>query len=258
MKIRIITGIALVAIVLPCVLIGGPLFRVLLYIVLTAAGYELVHAIFKRKYYLYLVTCTFLLLSNYFSHDRLFVESYMIMIYLAVILAIVVFDNQVTIDRGVYLFTFSVLISQGIYSLRAIEMNYSVYYLLLLAFATFGCDTFAYFGGVVFGKHKLIPHLSPNKTIEGSIVGIVCGSLLAIIFGYLTNLIPGHEILILGIVILTITAQIGDLVFSSLKRYFKIKDFSNLLPGHGGILDRIDSLVFNAMIFSIVLINVRL
>ena len=104
-------------------------------------------------------------------------------------------------------------------------------------------DTFAYFGGSLFGRNKLIPSISPNKTVEGSICGSLMGTIVGSIFYYFViggNLI---EIIIVSF-ILTILAQVGDLFFSSIKRYYKIKDFSNLIPGHGGVLDRLDSVLF--------------
>ncbi len=116
----------------------------------------------------------------------------------------------------------------------------------------------AYFTGVLFGKHKLIPRLSPKKTIEGSIGGIVLGTLLSVGYASYLGYLDSNMILIPAFFVLTITGQIGDLVFSAVKRHFGVKDYSNLLPGHGGILDRIDSIVFNAVVFSFFLVMVRL
>ena len=120
-----------------------------------------------------------------------------------------------------------------------------------MVLATFGCDTGAYFLGVTFGKHKLCPRLSPKKSIEGSIGGIVVGTVLASLFGHFFGINMNIMNMILVSFVLTITGQIGDLTFSSMKRMFNIKDFSNLLPGHGGLLDRFDSLLFNSMIFGL-------
>ena len=112
-------------------------------------------------------------------------------------------------------------------------------YLILIFILT---DTFAYFGGKAFGKHKLIPHVSPNKTIEGSVIGSLIGTIGASIFyHYLVN--PINYKVIIATFILSIIGQIGDLLFSKLKRENDIKDFSNLIPGHGGILDRLDSTI---------------
>jgi phosphatidate cytidylyltransferase len=118
---------------------------------------------------------------------------------------------------------------------------YEVLYCLLIATVT---DSFALFGGKMFGKTKLCKDISPNKTVEGSIVGTIFGTIVGVVF--YTLLIGGRSIwiIILLTLLLSIFGQFGDLFFSSIKREHKIKDFSNVIPGHGGILDRLDSLLF--------------
>lgn len=110
-------------------------------------------------------------------------------------------------------------------------------------------DTFAYFTGVTFGKNKLYPKISPNKTIEGSLGGIVgstTSSLIAgIIFNNLGFSMPIIHYGIIG-VLSGVMGQIGDLFASSIKRFCKVKDYGNIIPGHGGILDRFDSILFTA------------
>ncbi|MBT8461366.1 MAG: phosphatidate cytidylyltransferase [Gemmatimonadetes bacterium] len=114
---------------------------------------------------------------------------------------------------------------------------------------TWLADTAAYFGGRAFGKHKLAPIISPNKTVEGAISALVAGPLGALIYGWvvLPRLgdsleIPG--VLALGLVV-AIAATLGDLAESALKRECGVKDSSRLLPGHGGLLDRMDSLLWS-------------
>ena len=128
---------------------------------------------------------------------------------------------------------------------------------MLLALATYGSDTGAYFTGVTIGKHKLIPRLSPKKTIEGSIGGILLGTILSVAYASYLGIIETNRVLIVACFVLTITGQVGDLVFSAIKRHFGVKDYSNLLPGHGGVLDRIDSILFNALVLSFFLVMVR-
>ena len=113
--------------------------------------------------------------------------------------------------------------------------------------ASWGSDVFAYFIGRHFGKHKLTK-ISPNKTVEGAVAGVIGASLIGIIFAILCNTLLGVGInyIVIGVIIaiLSIVGQIGDLAASSIKRYCEIKDFSELIPGHGGMLDRIDSIIF--------------
>lgn len=260
MKQRIITAIVLMIIAIPCVVLGGYYFRVLIGVILALSVYEMLHICTRPriKIYLYVIVFLFFLYGFIFDMNDLFIASYGILVFMVTLFAATIFDETLTIERTGYIFTMGVLIAAGLHAMLVIRNQYGFQYVILLALATYGSDTGAYFSGVLFGKHKLIPRLSPKKTIEGSIGGIVLGTLLsagyACYLGYLNN----NMILMAAFFVLTITGQIGDLVFSAVKRHFGVKDYSNLLPGHGGILDRIDSIVFNCVVFSFFLIMVRL
>lgn len=117
-----------------------------------------------------------------------------------------------------------------------------VFMIFITAFAT---DICAYFTGYLFGKHKLCPSLSPKKTVEGAIGGTLGSIIFSSVFGYFV--FPGNLIhfIIMGFVG-AIFAQVGDLSASAFKRKMGIKDYSNLIPGHGGALDRFDSVLFTA------------
>ena len=114
---------------------------------------------------------------------------------------------------------------------------------------SFGSDTFALFAGMLFGKHKLAPRVSPKKTVEGAVGGLVGGVLGMLLIRWIGLLTVDGEIctvawaLVMGL-LGSVVGQIGDLSFSVIKREFKIKDYGKLLPGHGGILDRFDSVTF--------------
>ncbi|OPZ84574.1 MAG: Phosphatidate cytidylyltransferase [Firmicutes bacterium ADurb.Bin419] len=142
----------------------------------------------------------------------------------------------------VFLFGFVILIR---------NMVNGFYYVWLIFIGAFATDTFAYFSGYLFGKHKLMPEISPKKTVEGSIGGIVGCALVMGFYGmYLNfnnpaNVIPLYHFIILGI-ICGVISQIGDWSASAIKRYVKIKDYGNIMPGHGGVLDRFDSILFTA------------
>lgn len=129
-----------------------------------------------------------------------------------------------------------------------------VLYLLLVVMVT---DTFAYFFGIRYGKHKIAPKVSPKKSVEGSIAGLVFGMIFGTVFGYFLNVFGDNSSLYIYILVsalLSIIGQIGDLVASKFKRAHKIKDYSNLFPGHGGILDRFDSSMFAAIHLLFILI----
>lgn len=135
----------------------------------------------------------------------------------------------------------------GYFSFHIILIGQTIYPLLvwLVFFTAFGTDIFAYFTGYLFGKHKLCPAISPKKTIEGAVGGILGSVILSGIF----TLILLPDLLFHGIVIGilgSIIAQFGDLTASIIKRKIGIKDYGNLIPGHGGVLDRFDSVLFTA------------
>lgn len=116
----------------------------------------------------------------------------------------------------------------------------------LALFATFGSDTLAYFIGKAFGRHKLAPAISPKKTWEGAVAGLLGGAIFGVLFALDTPLqlpITFVEAALLGAVI-SVFGQFGDLAESLLKRNFNVKNSGTLMPGHGGILDRIDSVLF--------------
>lgn len=157
-----------------------------------------------------------------------------------------------------YLISYVVVIILTVTSKSLVYVNSdSMWFLLVLFLGQVTCDTFAYFGGLFFGnkifEKKLAPKISPKKTIEGAIVGFLASWLLLFLFFWFirfNQLNVAVEILVVVVpIFVPILAILGDLAFSGIKRLVKIKDFSNLLPGHGGILDRIDSITLVSFVF---------
>ena len=165
---------------------------------------------------------------------------------LLVLLTPSIFDKkgEYTTKEALYLTGTTVAIGL-FFNLVMLIYNFNRWELLyLLAIATM-TDTFAMLIGCLIGKHKLIPDVSPKKSVEGSIAGSLVGTIISSILYY--NIISNEIniiVLVLMTLVLTILGQIGDLFFSKMKRENEIKDFSNIMPGHGGILDRFDSLTF--------------
>ena len=123
------------------------------------------------------------------------------------------------------------------------------YYYLLCFLGAWITDSFAYFTGVFFGRHKLIPEISPKKTVEGSIGGILACGISFMIYGVaIAHFVDSANRMHLGLlflygVVVSVVSQIGDLSLSAVKRQYGIKDFGRLFPGHGGVLDRFDSIM---------------
>lgn len=121
---------------------------------------------------------------------------------------------------------------------------------LLPLLAAWGADTCALFAGMLFGKHKLAPVVSPKKTVEGAVGGVIGGAVLVLLFALLLNATLGLEMPLWAAAVLggvgAVLGEIGDLSFSVIKRQTGIKDYGHIFPGHGGVLDRFDSVLFVA------------
>lgn len=133
------------------------------------------------------------------------------------------------------------------------QMESGNYLIWLIFISSWLCDTGAYYAGRFLGKHKLAPKVSPNKTIEGAIGGLISSCLACGIFGiFISNINVNININVIHFfligLICGVFCQLGDLMASSIKRYVGVKDFSNLIPGHGGILDRFDSILFASVV----------
>lgn len=159
-------------------------------------------------------------------------------------------DGLVTIVGIIYVIFFS-------YHVVLIDQSGEYSILIWLVFITaFGTDIFAYFTGFFLGRHKLCPNISPKKTVEGAIGGLVGSVVLSGLFGYIFCREFLVYCIIIGVVG-SIMSQLGDLSASIIKRKLKVKDYGKLIPGHGGILDRFDSVLFTApsVYYSIVIIS---
>ena len=153
----------------------------------------------------------------------------------------------------IYMLGFSNIVFSLFFScLCGIRTGWSVYAVFLPFLFAWITDSGAYFTGISIGRHKLAPTLSPKKTIEGSIGGVISCVLISMLYVFILDkcfsytLFEGNNYLKISLVafVSSIISQLGDLASSAIKRDFGVKDFGNLLPGHGGILDRFDSVVF--------------
>lgn len=171
-------------------------------------------------------------------------------LFILYLLAIAVFSHGKTkVEELAMTFALCLYINVGFGSIILLRdyKDAGVYLFLLTFVGAWMTDIFAYFCGMAFGKHKLIPDVSPKKTVEGSIGGIAFCALGYVIYGLIVSSVFEVEmnIIALGIfgVIISVVAQIGDLSASLIKREYGVKDYGALFPGHGGVLDRFDSVL---------------
>lgn len=250
---KILTALILVAIVIPPFCLGGIPLKILELAAIFIASYEISSLVDQKAHWLMTVLMTiFISALIYFpSNYYLFGMS----IYLTILFVYLLINEKYSIDELVYQFVIVFILTQALLAIDKIYTNQLGFTVMIyVALATYLCDTGAYFFGVFFGKHKFIPRVSPNKTWEGAIGGYFTGAFVSFIFAlFLCKQLP-LQFILLSSLILPVIAEVGDLAFSSIKRRFHIKDFGSFLPGHGGALDRIDSLLFCLMIFHALLI----
>ena len=138
------------------------------------------------------------------------------------------------------------------------------YLVWLIVLSSWGCDTCAYCAGMLLGKHKMAPKLSPKKTVEGAVGGVLGAALLGFLYGvyfegHMVELARPGVISAAACAIAAVISQIGDLAASAIKRNHGVKDYGHLIPGHGGILDRFDSMIFTApaIYFAVMFLGLR-
>lgn len=166
--------------------------------------------------------------------------------------------HTVTLEKMGGSFFFAMLIPYFLSSfVRLDDMPLGKYLILIPLVAAFTSDAFALFAGMAFGKHKLAPELSPKKTVEGAVGGLAGAVVCCLIYGAVMDfgfhLKVNYLCFALYGVLGSLVSQVGDLSFSYIKRQYGLKDFGNIFPGHGGVLDRFDSVIFCAPLIEILI-----
>lgn len=252
MKERVITGFFGALFLLSVVYIGGYVFTSAVILIAIVAMYETLRMkglpiVSPMSFIGMFMMMALLLPDNWWESWSWFTswEWFVIGVFL-LFLCTVLTKNFRTYDDAGFVTISAIYIGYGFHHLlvaRAVEETGFLLVLLIL-FLIWSTDTGAYFVGKTWGRRKLWPAISPKKTLEGSIGGIGTALFVGILFYSFFPLFPSFWQLLLFVFVISIFGQVGDLVESALKRHVQVKDSGTILPGHGGILDRFDSLLF--------------
>ena len=259
MKQRVISAIVAIIIVVPIVLYGGIPFYLGASVLGLIGFYELLKARKTQRDVpnIMKLVCMFafiiIMMDNWGNKVLVFNSNdKLILSILLTVIPIVFFNKKKSYDINDALFMLGTIMFLGISFNHLVNIRVgSLYNFIYLVLITTMTDTFAYFTGRLIGKHKMCPSVSPNKTWEGFVGGLVFGTIISVVFYVCAFDFTGSIfLLVLVSMLLSVVGQLGDLVFSSIKRHYKIKDYGNIMPGHGGVLDRLDSLLFVILVFT--------
>ncbi len=251
---RLLSGIVLLAIVISTGIFGGPVFWALVTLISLLGVYEFHRMVGLQKtplFYVNEVLCLGLDILLFIEKNEL--ADLIPVVALLLLMGIYVIRYPKYNAKDVFAaftgFVYVAVLLSFLYRIR-VEDN-GMLLLWLVFIGTWGSDTCAYCFGCLFGKHKAFPVLSPKKSVEGCIGGVAGTALIAGVYAACLNrFVEGAEVSVIVFVIIgmlaSIVSQIGDLAASAMKRNYEIKDYGKLIPGHGGILDRFDSIIFTA------------
>lgn len=254
MKSRFASAAVLLLVFVPVLLIGGDLFNFGVFVVSILGLREFINIKNEKKEipafikFISYIMMSLLILANLQLKNMTFSIDYRILsaLFMAYLIPTVLYHNREKYSVNDAFYMIGGVLFLGIsMSLLLIIRDKSLAltaYLLLIAVIT---DTYAFITGTLIGRHKLLEVISPKKTWEGMLGGMFFGTFIGSIFYWLfvPNNMPVFAIVVMTL-FLSVLGQYGDLVFSTIKRYFSKKDFSNIMPGHGGVLDRLDSIIF--------------
>ncbi|WGV01402.1 phosphatidate cytidylyltransferase [Bacillus altitudinis] len=250
MKQRILTGVLAAAVFLLAVIYGQMPFTLLIYLMGSVALFELLRmkkiSIFSFPGIVSLILLWLLMGGENSFFPNVDASKMQIALFAVLILLTytVLSKNSFTFDEVAFVILATLYIGVSFYYFIQIRGLYGMSAIFFAAVIIWSTDSGAYFIGKSMGKRKLWPEISPNKTVEGFIGGIVTAVVLSLVFQAVTGFLPSYLLVMFITLLLSIFGQLGDLVESALKRHYHVKDSGTILPGHGGILDRFDSFLF--------------
>lgn len=253
-KTRLISGIVLVIAALVLIITGGDVLLVSTMVISWIGMFEL-YRIFHIEKEMpgilgYLAAAVYYanLRFAFLPDTMMFVLGILILLMFVYVFTYPKYRTEQLLAAFFGVFYVAVMLSY-VYQTRMLAQGAYIVWLIILC--SWGCDTCAYCVGVLIGKHKMAPKLSPKKSIEGAVGGVLGAALLAFIYGMVFKDAMGcgmeHVFIMAGIsAVGALVSMVGDLTASAIKRNYEIKDYGTLIPGHGGILDRFDSVIFTA------------
>lgn len=255
-KTRLLSGIVLVILALIMIIGGGNILLFSTLAISLVGMFELYRVFQIEKSILAVLSYGIAVLYycnlnwGWFSDPMMIAMLLLILLMFAYVFKYPKFDAKHLIVAFFGLFYVAVMLSY-VYQIRM--LNNGLYLAFLIFICSWGCDTCAYCVGMLIGKHKMAPILSPKKSIEGAVGGVLGTALLTVIYLSIFKSkmnIDGTAIAILAAIsaIAALISMVGDLTASAIKRNYAIKDYGTLIPGHGGILDRFDSMIITAPI----------
>ena len=279
MKDRVLVALILVPILFVILFLLPPFaFVIVMALICAICAYELLHSIGRNgngsendriTIYAIISSCLIPIGIHYQVGELVFITAFLALMCLVFLEAILFYKTKKEIKFSQILTAIfaGALMPLTLSSLVILRNLPEGQLMVLIPFVSaFVTDAGAYFTGVIIGKHRAFPRISPNKTVEGYIGGLITGTAVMLLYGAIIYFSTLHEVkfhaLILYGIIGAIVTSLGDLSFSLVKREFNIKDYGKLIPGHGGMLDRFDSMVFTApalylLIFAIPAIIVK-
>lgn len=260
---RLISAIVMIALLIPLIILGGIPFWILVLFISEVAMWELMRvAGFTDKekgknkvvYFEMSVLLGMYIGMCFANYEYSLIIALVLLLIVALTMYVFKYPKYSLSDISVLLFAFlyTGILPSFVANIRNLHDN-GLYLVLLIIIPPVASDTFAYCVGMLFGKHKLAPVVSPKKSIEGSVGGVIGSAVCTAAYGYYVSskvaVKPGFvaACCIIGLVCGGVS-QIGDLAASAIKREYSIKDYSKIIPGHGGVLDRADSTIYIAPI----------
>jgi phosphatidate cytidylyltransferase len=218
------------------------------------AVYEILNCPDQMKHYVLSVPALIYALAGPLIANTRFANSYGILFAITIVFmfyllyAHVFMTDKINTRDIATIFLSALYITTSITSIVLLRnAEFGQYIFLFIFIGACVTDTFAYFGGMLFGKHKLCPKVSPKKTIEGAISGVIFCTISFVLYAFLIakleNVQPNYIMIAVIGAFISVISQLGDLAASAIKRDYGVKDYGSIFPGHGGILDRFDSII---------------